>query len=1052
MSYSASPTSILRNDTIYGGATGASFASGSYDVSLLDDIFSGQTATCVYFSDDSLQDGPAHTDGSITPGYEGDGNIYNPGGGDVGTIQAASTTTNYYAALDAYAEFWYVLQYTTTSGGNPITQFDQTNGDVGERSDGRSLQEAPAFANAAGGDFRLAAAVGNLINTGADRIYLRLQGGGYPTVWDGLGAARVQGDAIDAGAFAAVPPISATFALTTAAATSAGVYDANGNLVRTIWSGVYEPAGNVTVYWNGLNDSGVPANVGEYAIKLLTNDVQYVWDGTMNTSSPDVGVNIVGSLQPIDTMVTIGGTGYYSAYWAEGHYQLYKFNLSNPNQTTGYGVPVQWGGNVITRIATDGTYIYALAEIQNPSFNFTPEIEKFDTSFDLLSTASVSSNYGSSDIAAQDGAQGLVFVAHAADNEVYAFKENALAAAAADDLSGAALGWSDPLSLAVDPVSGDLWLACKNASGNWQVLCYSFSSGAPTLVGPPLTGFADPIGMAVSTDGNRTLMVADGENSGVAVDQQIKAYNSSGTAVWTLGEAGGYATNGPATTTNKFILGGVICPESDGSFWITDFGAGFRLMHFASYANGMGFLDDAAYEVSYSAAADLNNPDHVFQTAGANGNGPIDSSDESDVGQAFVEYSINYSAPFTENQGWTAIDNWTYLGLRNLDATSPSNTYTWPGLTDVATLSNGRTYALLPTCLITGSSADDGDYTIVELTSSGLRNTGVQTSTTTGYNTWLNVDGSLSYSEVSNGTDTFYKETLTGFDANGNPHYAAPTATAAVPWSYTWDAQPPAPGSLAYPGPTYLTMPNGELAVYNQWAENAGMHLGMINPATDSYQWESMPASGTLDGQGNFDTAAWYGGNRVMVDAGPYGSTVFVGYNGEGWETPTAEGRERPTSSWSTAATGCSSASLARRRTASPGRGPMARAATRSAPSSSTSTARPISTSTTNRPAVCTLASDRRKHDSRTGGERDRGDSQRPDGRDRDAGLGDADQPQLDRPQRRPRRRGDRLQRLSRHIARRRKLQFAAQRRHAADDNRVLRRVGQRRHDLLLHR
>ena len=230
VSYVNSPTQVLRNDTIVGGATGTSFASASYDVSLLDDIFSGQTAACVSFSSDSETDGGYLSNGSALPGYEGDGNIYNPaGGGYLGTVG----TTNY-STLDSFAEFWYVLQYYDY--GSPVQSDDQTDGNIGTRSDSRSIQGAPIFVSSGSGDFRLSPVPGNLINTGADRILDRVVQAGYPTVWDGIGAVRVQGNAMDAGAFAVAGPIQATFTLTSAATTSAGVYDSNGNLVDTLWS------------------------------------------------------------------------------------------------------------------------------------------------------------------------------------------------------------------------------------------------------------------------------------------------------------------------------------------------------------------------------------------------------------------------------------------------------------------------------------------------------------------------------------------------------------------------------------------------------------------------------------------------------------------------------------------------------------------------------------------------------------------------------------------------------------------------------------------------
>ena len=99
-----------------------------------------------------------------------------------------------------------------------------------------------------------------------------------PTVWDAEGNARAQGNAVDAGAYEAAGAISKTFTLATAGTTSAGVYDSTGTLVRTLWSGVKYPAGSVTAYWNGLNDSNVPVANGDYTIKLLSNNVQYVSD------------------------------------------------------------------------------------------------------------------------------------------------------------------------------------------------------------------------------------------------------------------------------------------------------------------------------------------------------------------------------------------------------------------------------------------------------------------------------------------------------------------------------------------------------------------------------------------------------------------------------------------------------------------------------------------------------------------------------------------------------------------------------------------------------
>ena len=277
--YTNSQVDIARNDTFVGGQYGAYFTNNATDVTLLDDVFTGQTGACVYFNSDSLIDQSIYA-GLVS--YFGDGNIYNPtGGGYLATVVDSTQPSNNYSTLDAYAEYWYVKQYGT--------------GILNQRRQRRRhwLPQRPAqppsravFVNRSGGDFRLANVAPNLVDTGVAQVYGRTQQGVSPTVWDAQGNVRVQGNAVDAGAYETAGAISATFTLATAGTTSAGVYDSNGNLIRTLWSGVKYPAGTVTAYWNGLDDNNNPMSNGNYTIKLLSNNVQYVWDGAMNNSSP----------------------------------------------------------------------------------------------------------------------------------------------------------------------------------------------------------------------------------------------------------------------------------------------------------------------------------------------------------------------------------------------------------------------------------------------------------------------------------------------------------------------------------------------------------------------------------------------------------------------------------------------------------------------------------------------------------------------------------------------------------------------------------------------
>ncbi|MEI8197263.1 MAG: FlgD immunoglobulin-like domain containing protein, partial [Phycisphaerae bacterium] len=517
VSYVNSPVVALRNNTIVGGTIGASFTTATTNVSLLDNIFEAQTSAGLYFGSDSLSDGLVGTDGSRLPSYMGDGNIYHPvGSGFVATVVDGATTNNY-STLDSFAQFWYVYQYTTTSGGSPLKYWTSGEG-IGLRSDQRSLQVAPTFVSSS--DFTLAPNAGNYIDTGADRIFGRLAAGGYPTTWDARGAARTQGNAIDAGTYETAGPLSRTYTLGAAATTSAGVYDVNGKLIRTLWSGIKYPAGNVTAYWNGLDDSNVAVGNGNYTIKVLTSNVQYVWDGAMNNSVPLDGPTVNGSYNPIQSMVVVGTNAYYSAGYNEGRFQLYSFALSNPYQTTGYGGfgtgtfdTVQIWDPVVTSITADSTTLYVLygssGTANKPGGAMVPFIAAYDLNFNSLRTANVGTTTltDPTGIAVQPtGYQNLVFVADAADNKVYLYDKTTFAAYSTPYLDGSGSGWNTPRSVAVTS-TGDLWLTCKNSvTGLWQVLRYTGFGGTPT-VAATITGLTNPTGIAVSTDGNNTLMV-----------------------------------------------------------------------------------------------------------------------------------------------------------------------------------------------------------------------------------------------------------------------------------------------------------------------------------------------------------------------------------------------------------------------------------------------------------------------------------------------------------------------------------------------------------------
>src|SRR3974377_1055497 len=52
---------------------------------------------------------------------------------------------------------------------------------------------------------------------------------------------------------------TATVSLPNSANTSAGVFDSQDRLIRTLWSGRFYASQSITLDWDGLDDEGMPA-------------------------------------------------------------------------------------------------------------------------------------------------------------------------------------------------------------------------------------------------------------------------------------------------------------------------------------------------------------------------------------------------------------------------------------------------------------------------------------------------------------------------------------------------------------------------------------------------------------------------------------------------------------------------------------------------------------------------------------------------------------------------------------------------------------------------
>src|SRR5690606_35606861 len=109
-------------------------------------------------------------------------------------------------------------------------------------------------------------------------------------------------------------PNGNSYTLTESASTSAGIYDKNDNLIRTLWSNVTQNPGTYNApSWDGLNDDGENALEQADHIKVIANNIKATWDGVIgNTSDNFIGKNIHKEYIFYHDMLISGGYAYLS--------------------------------------------------------------------------------------------------------------------------------------------------------------------------------------------------------------------------------------------------------------------------------------------------------------------------------------------------------------------------------------------------------------------------------------------------------------------------------------------------------------------------------------------------------------------------------------------------------------------------------------------------------------------------------------------------------------------------------------------------------------------
>ena len=652
-----------------------------------------------------------------------------------------------------------------------------------------------------------------------------------------------------------------SFVLDEPSTTSAGVYAPDGTLVRTLWSKVPYPAGTSRATWDGLDDSSNPVAPGTYQIKLLQHNTEYVWDGAVgNTSTEPSGPTVHTGYWPMLDMAIAGTNAFYASGYNEGSFDFRRFITTDPQRVTARWGPGGAPANIYdpywSWTATDGTWVYfACSATYSPvggagrgavlAYNVADNSPAQFTSGGMVTNGSatpypgiyvgtnpyVAGHYVNG-LAVQTSGN-LLAVSVLLDNMVYLF----------DKRAGSLLNQisvTSPGRLGFSP-DGSLWIV--SGSG---VINYTNLNASPAAA-RTISGFSQPLAVAVNPTNADLVLVADGLGS-----EQIKAFNHTGSPLWTYGLAGGYQTYGAAVNTNKFWFDDgqgdastFLAFAPDGSFWVGD-GGNHRSLHFLGAGN---YLEQIMYQPhSYSANVDQTDPSRVFNQ--------------------FLEFSVDYSKPLS--QAWTLVNNWK----ADVDAVHlASSFYTVDegnqGLYEVTTFTNGRTYALINNYTYQYAISE-----LCELTQPVLRLTGITPAYGGNSRGWISLGPDGSARRTTIGLPTWFEDTLQGFDSNNNPLWSpdAPLASASD------NSTDPAPRGSSF-GNMRATISTNNILISFDPSLNNGWHLGGIRVGGTNWLWKASPAVTTMNGTGNYEigNGVQYAGNTVQaVDR-----NVIYGYHGE---------------------------------------------------------------------------------------------------------------------------------------------------------------------------
>jgi len=691
---------------------------------------------------------------------------------------------------------------------------------------------------------------------------------------------------------------------------SAGVFDDEGKLIRSLFTGQVFPAGTTSYTWDGKDDFGKIVPQGKYSVRLLSHNMKAEWEGTIGNTSKQISNTKWGGSKrhngyygaAIDIYEHNNGWVYYTTGYSEGNVTLKKFHVDSTdvavnlkaNATTEYaerpGGP-SLGLATCYNLCSDGDYLYASGltyaaqTVVNGSFvmNNRIFIMKFDLKNDQMAPFSAGqtispANYTYPGVIVLQ--QGLGFHASwpymisgiAVDgNFLYATQKGQNKISVFNKTTGSFVssttGITNPRRMASE--GAFIWVVFgANSVGKFAVSSNGTINPTPLF---KLNNLSDPHAISLQTVGGiKYIYVTDGGNN-----QVIKRYRTSDGSLDNtfnsgkgyFGQLGGYTNNSIVTddrfyfASNNDKLAG-ISVKPDGSFWLCDDGNNRMLR----YNN-------------------LLTKTHSAEWQGATYHLQMVEGDNSRLLSGLMEFKVDYSSPLRSS--WKLTNQYEPSTGIDLD---PSLYFK-----SLVKLPNGRTYGLHRT----GTGFNNGTirgstyFVLYELTSSGLRNTGIYKA---GFGWSILPDGSLIDCSVRPGGSTVVTQyALNGFDNLQNPQWSNNGKVVGKIQTVGTDGvngglinRITEDGKLVF---FDGAAPNNGQPPYSNY--NQGYHIGAINydpengSTAQNWLWRnaystSLTYTGDYPSDGKFDI-----GNRTFFPGGQAQTTGdFITWNhhGEFWK------------------------------------------------------------------------------------------------------------------------------------------------------------------------